>query len=133
MLYQIAIRLGTTSLLRLDKATQQNEWVPKAGKRVRDSFCSHFSEYHTKNKIHNCTICTEGLGQPHSGSLVLGSFSVSPSEARLVDAMGFLVVSLTLCLLLSFLSLFHGILQPLPNIWLWVSESASLNCWVKHL
>ena len=35
------------------------------------------------------------LGQSHIGSLVVGSVSVSPYEPRLVDSVGFLVVSLT--------------------------------------
>ena len=44
-----------------------------------------------KTKLQSCYICAEDLGQSHAGSLVGGSVSV----ARLVDSVGFLMVSLT--------------------------------------
>jgi hypothetical protein len=46
--------------------------------------------------MHNCNICAEGLGQPHAYSLVGGSVSVDIYVTKIVDSVGFLVVSLTL-------------------------------------
>lgn len=46
--------------------------------------------------LHTCDMYVKGLGQSNAGSLVVGSTSVSPHEARLVDSMGFPVVALTL-------------------------------------
>ena len=39
-------------------------------------------------------IYVEGLGQSHAGFLVVNSFSVSSYEPRLVDSVGFLVITL---------------------------------------
>lgn len=41
-------------------------------------------------------MCIEGLGQSHRGFLVGISVSVSPCGLRLIDSVGFLVVSLTI-------------------------------------
>lgn len=43
-----------------------------------------------KNKLCNCNIQSEGLGQPHAESMVVRLVSVSPNEPRLVDSLGFL-------------------------------------------
>jgi hypothetical protein len=48
-----------------------------------------------KTKLHICYICVGNLGPPHACSLVVDSVSVSPHGPRLVDSVGFLVVSLT--------------------------------------
>ena len=48
-----------------------------------------------KTKLHIYYICVEGLGLSHACSLVHGSVSVSPYGSRLVEAVGFLVVSFT--------------------------------------
>lgn len=48
-----------------------------------------------KTKLQNCYISTESLGESHACSLVGGSVSVSLYELRLVDSVGFLMVSLT--------------------------------------
>lgn len=65
--------------------------VPKSGKRVRDSLCSQ-----KRNKLHNCHIDAEVLGQSHTGSLAAGSVSVNCYELGLVESMNFLVVTLEL-------------------------------------
>lgn len=39
MVYQIAVRLGTFSLLRLDEATHSEERIPNAGNRVSLHCC----------------------------------------------------------------------------------------------
>ena len=49
------------------------------------------SPSHKQIELHNC-ICSEGLGQSGAGTLAISSVSVVP---RLVDSVGFLVVSLT--------------------------------------
>ena len=40
-------------------------------------------------------IYAEGLGQTHVGSLIVGSVSVTLYEPKLVDSVGFLMMSLT--------------------------------------
>ena len=60
-------------LLRLDKAAQLGERDPKAGNRVREG--------------------PEELCLSHTCSLLSGSSSVSPYGPRLVDSVGFPVVS----------------------------------------
>ena len=49
-----------------------------------------------KTQLHICYICAEGLGPSHARSLVGSSVSVVPYGTRLVDSLGFLVVSMTL-------------------------------------
>jgi hypothetical protein len=73
--------------------TQEWERVPKASNRVRDSPCSHCEESHMRTKLHNCYICPECLGQTCACSLVGGSVSGSPYGSRLVNSVGFLLVS----------------------------------------
>ena len=46
-----------------------------------------------KNKLHNCKICTECLGQSLQSPSYWFSFN-EPSDPNSVDSMGFLVVSL---------------------------------------
>ena len=75
----------------------------------------------------------QGLGQAHAGSLVSGSVSVNRCEPRLVDSVGFLVVSLTPLAPTILLPLLQRILKALPNVWLWVSASVSISFWVKPL
>lgn len=43
-----------------------------------------------KNRLCNCNIQSEGLGQPHAEPMVVRLVSVSPNESRLVDSLGFL-------------------------------------------
>ena len=45
--------------------------------------------------LYNYNIYVEGLGQSHAGSLVGGSVSMSHYGLRLVDSVGFLMMSLT--------------------------------------
>ena len=44
------------------------------------------------DKLYNCNIQVQGLGQAHAGSLVGGSVSVSLYEPRLVDSVFFYTV-----------------------------------------
>jgi hypothetical protein len=70
-----------------------------------------------KTKLYNSYICAEGLGLSHAGSLVCGSVSVNPYGPRLVDSIGFLVVSLTpLVPMILLPPLFRGIPQALTNV-----------------
>lgn len=45
----------------------------------------------------------------------------------------FLWYFLTHWLLHTFLSLFHKIPKAPPNVWLWISVSVSIRCWIKPL
>jgi hypothetical protein len=45
-------------------------------------------------RLHNCYVCAEGLGQSLANFLVAGSVSLNPYRPRLVDSVGFLMVSL---------------------------------------
>ena len=47
-----------------------------------------------KTELHSSNIYAEGLGQSRAGSMIVSSASVSPYGPRLVDSVGFLVVSL---------------------------------------
>jgi hypothetical protein len=47
-----------------------------------------------KTQLYSCYICAEVLGPSHACSLVGGSVSVGPYGPRLVDSVGFLMVSL---------------------------------------
>ena len=68
-----------------------------------------------KKKLCNCITSAEGLGQPHADSMVVHLVSVSPNESRLVDSLGFLVLSLTMWVVKSCL-LTQRVSQPLPNV-----------------
>ena len=85
-----------------------------------------------KTKLHNCYICAEGLGPSHAYSLVCGSVSVNPYGPRLVDSVGFLVVSLTPhAPTILFSPSSAGPPQASPNAWLWFP--VFIHCWVKPL
>lgn len=56
-----------------------------------------------------CNMYAEGLGQSYAVSLIVGSISVSPYEQRLVDSVGFLVLSLNPL----------GSAVGLPTYWKW--------------
>ena len=64
-------------------------------------------------------------------SLVGGSVSVSSRGPRLVDYVGLLLVSLNLWLLQSLPPFFHKIPHAMPDVWLWVSASVSICCWMR--
>ena len=70
-----------------------------------------------------CT--TEDLGQTHTGTLIVGSTFVSPSEPWLVDSVDFLMVFLT--------PLGSYNLSSILQYSLWVSASAPISCWMKPL
>ena len=91
--YQILVSYAYLLLLRLDKAAQLGEGGLKVRNWVRHSPCSHCEESHIKNKLHNCYKCAEGLGESHACSLVDLSISMNPYGPKLVDSVGFLVVS----------------------------------------
>ena len=48
-----------------------------------------------ETKLHNSSISAGGLGKSHESSLVGGTAFISYYGSRLVDSVGFLVVSLT--------------------------------------
>ena len=81
-----------------------------------------------KTKLHICYICVGGLGSVHTHSLVGSLVSESPQGCRLVDSVGLFVESLSS---LSPLILPQIILRPPSNVWLWVSASVSVRCWVE--
>ena len=81
-----------------------------------------------KTKQNICYIYVGGLGSAQACLSVCGSVSVSSHELRLVDSVGLLVVSLT-PLALGI----HKTFCSLPNVWLWISTSASLSLWMKPL
>ena len=84
-------------------------------------------------KLHTCLISVGDIGPVHTYSSVGGSVSVRPYGTRLVNSVGFLVVSLTL-LAPTILPLpLSWIPQALPNVWLWVFASVSISCWMKPL
>jgi len=66
-------------------------------------------------------------------SLVGSSISVSPCGLRLVDPVGPPVVSLTPPAHSLLSSHFIKTLQAPPAVWLWVSASVSIRCWMKPL
>lgn len=82
-------------LLRLDKATQQEEKVTKADSRIRDIPHLHCQKSDKEIKLHNCNMYAEDLGQTQAVSMVSNSVSVNLYEPRLVDFVFFLVISLT--------------------------------------
>lgn len=53
LVYQVAVRLDTAFLLRLDKATQLGKWSPKAGNVVRDSMGMGIPA-HSIQKLQRC-------------------------------------------------------------------------------
>lgn len=77
MAYQVAVRLVMffPLPLRLNEAARQQKGIQRQAPRVRDSPCSYCQESHMRNKLQNCIICAEGLGQFHAGSLVGGQLS----------------------------------------------------------
>ena len=86
VVYQVEARLGNSFLLKLDKAVQQEERVPRASNIVRDDTRSLFQECHKKTKPHKCNTCAEGPSESHASSLVDGSVSVgsiSPGQLTL--------------------------------------------------
>jgi hypothetical protein len=79
----------------------------------------------TELYIYICVGCKGwgALGPAHVCTLVGGSVFGSPQESRLVDSVGLLVKSFS---------------PPGPsvlpfNVWLWVSASVSVSCWVEPL
>ena len=80
-----------------------------------------------KTKLHNCYIYAEGLGQSCIYPLVGGYVSMNPYGPRLVDSVGFIMVSLTPVSCNPSPLSFAGF----PK--LRVSASVSISCWVKLL
>ena len=72
----------------------------------------------TRRQLHKCNICAQGLGESCAGSLVVGSVSVSPYEPKLVDFVGFLVLSLSPLAPTILPPLVGRIPQALPHVWL---------------
>jgi hypothetical protein len=84
-------------------------------------------------KPHICYKCVSDLGPDPACSLVGGSVTVSPHGPRISDLVDFLVVSFTPLapsLLSRTLPRDSG---ALPDVWLWVSTSVSIHCWMKPL
>jgi hypothetical protein len=64
-------------------------------------------------------------------SLIVISVSVSPEKVCLVDSVGFLVVS-SFALAPSILPPpFCRISSPQTNVWMWVSASTPIRCWMN--
>lgn len=65
MTYQVAVRAGPspTYLVWMGQPSRRKR-VPKTGKRVRNSSCSHHRELYKKTKLHNHSIDAEELGRP---------------------------------------------------------------------
>ena len=81
----------------------------------------------------SCTCFTNvyvgGLCAAPACSVVGGSVSVIPHGPRLVDSVVFLTPQSPSVLP----QLFHKSLQAPPDVWLWVSASVSISCWMKPL
>ena len=105
--YQVAVRLGTFA----DEVGQSNP-VRKNGSQGRQ--CSQrlpllpLYESHIRTQLHNCSICAEDLSLFYACFLIGSSVSKNHYGPRLVDSVGFLVVSLT--------PLAPSILLPLSSV-----------------
>lgn len=98
------------------KQSSRRKWVPKAGTVRNPTRRPNTITYMQRTDI-----------------LIVGSVSASPYEPRLVDSVSFVVVSLTpVALSILLPSLLWGSQAP-PNVWLWVSASVPISCWVKPL
>lgn len=62
------------------KQPSRRKRVPKAGKRVRGSPCSHLLESHKNINLYNYKIYAEDLSRTSTDSLIVTSVSVSPCE-----------------------------------------------------
>ena len=71
-----------------------------------------------KTKLQDGYICVEGLGPSHACSLVASSVSLNSFVPRLVDSVGFLMMSLALLAPSVLLPFFHRIPQAPLNVWL---------------
>ena len=83
-----------------------------------------------KTKLHIYYICAEGLDPSHACSLVGSSISMSHFVPRLVDPVGFLVVSLMPLAPLIFPPYLPQYSSSPPDVWLWISLYVY---WVKPL
>lgn len=91
MASHVAFRLGTSPLLRLDKANQYEEQGPKTWQKSQRRLLFLLLGIPPNTKLQNYHIYAEDLGQPSAGYLiVIGSVSASPYESRFVDFVGFL-------------------------------------------
>ena len=70
------------------KQINRRKGVPRAGKRVRDSPCSHCQKSPKSTKLYIHNMNAEDLAQSHAGSRTVSSVSVSPSEPCLIDSVG---------------------------------------------
>jgi len=78
-------------------------------------------------------IYSEGLGQTHAGSLGVGSVSVGPYGATVVDPVGFLVVSLNPSGSYNLSSPPSTGFPELYLIWLIGLASVSIRSWLRPL
>jgi len=101
------------------------------GKRIRNSHIFYGRESHKNAKLHNHNTHVEDLVEIHTGSVIVAPVSVSPYKPCLDVSMGYVLMVLfnplapTIflpCLLWDSLSL--------PRVWLWVSASAPISCWM---
>ena len=82
-----------------------------------------------KINLINCNIYAGGLGQSYAGSLVVGSLSASLLEPTLVGAVSFLVVPMTPLGSAVLPSCLPQDSRALPNVWPWISVSATIGFW----
>jgi hypothetical protein len=82
-------------------------------------------EDHAKHLLQMCE------GPRSSPYMLFGSVSVNSHGPRLVDYVGLLVVSLNLWLHQPLPPFFHKIPHAMPDVWLWVSISVSICCWIR--
>jgi hypothetical protein len=83
MTYQITVKLGTSSPLKVKQGSPEGEKATESNTTLAP----------TRRPSSTTVACAEGLGQSHADSLVGGSISVSFYGLRLVDSMRILVVS----------------------------------------
>ena len=73
------------------------------------------------------------LGNTLAFSLKVNNSPFKTYGPRIVDSISFLMVSLTSLGASICHPPFPKIRQAPPNVWLWVSASLSISCWVKPL
>lgn len=89
IVYQVAIKVGISLILRLGDTNQQEHRVQKAAQSIRNSYA--LSVRSTTKTISGTTITyVQGLGQIHAGSMIVSSVPVIPCQSEFVDSMVFL-------------------------------------------
>lgn len=120
--------------LRPDYIAQLGKQDTQAGRQQiqEQSLLQLFRDPHQTQATYLLHMC-RGLGPAHACYLVRSSVSGSPEVSRLVDSDCLLVEFLS-CLDLSvFPSTLQQDSQDPFCVWLWISESVSVNCWVEPL